>query len=152
MCEVSNPVLVSFLKCVSNKHRLCVEKFLWYGCPRPKYFWDLLKNEIPRRSFMKIFTKSNSSEDLRWISSETLGKIFRRKDFKNIWIKTFSLKDLYIDFLQKIFNQFLPKFFLKMSDIFWRSSIKIFKSYLRSTWDFLVFVLIFSFEKKLSNN
>ena len=43
-----------------------------------------------RRSFIKIFTRSHSSEDLRWISSENFLKIFKRKDFIKILIKTFS--------------------------------------------------------------
>ena len=104
-----------------------------------------MNNEISRRSFMKIFTRSHSSEDLRCFSSETLGKIFRRKDFKKIWIKTFSSKNLqkiFIYFLQKIFKQFLPKYLLRslkdlqsksfwdlwkifnqnLFEIFWRSS------------------------------
>jgi hypothetical protein len=119
----------------------------------PNLFLDLLKSKFPRRSFMKIFTRSNSSEDLRWISSETLGKIFRRKDFKKIWIKTFSSK-----ILQKIFKQFLAKFFLgsldlwnlwkifvsNLLEIFERSSIKIF---LRSSDDLLAFFLILNLKK-----
>ena len=128
----------------------------------PNLFWDLPKNEISRRSFMKIFTRSHSSEDLRWISSENLLKIFRRKDFMKILIKTFSSKNLlkiYINFLWKIFKQFLPKIFLRslkdlklksfgdlwkilssnLLEIFGRSSTKIF---LRSTEDLLVFFLL----------
>ena len=112
--------------------------------PRPESFLN-----ISRSSFMKIFTRSNSSEDLRWISSEKLLKIFKRKDFKKIWIKTVSSKNLqkvYINFFEKIFKLFLPKFFLRslkdlqfkpfwdlwkisssnLLEIFERSSIKIF--------------------------
>ena len=110
----------------------------------PNLFWNLPKNEISRRFFMKIFTRSHSSEDLRWISSENLLKIFRRKDFMKILIKTFSSKNLqkiYINFLQKILITFLPKIFLRsLEDL-----------HLISFWDLLVFVLIFSFKKILSN-
>ena len=98
----------------------------------PNHFWDLPKNDISRRSFMKIFTRSHSSEDLRWISSENLVKIFRRKDFIEILIKTFSSKNLqkiYINFLRNNFLTFLPKIFL------------------RSSKDLLVFFLIFIFKK-----
>ena len=133
----------------------------------PNLFWDLPKNEISRRSFMKIFTRSHSSEDLRRISSENLLKIFKRKGFIKILIKTFSFKNfpkIFINFLQKIFKQFLHKIFLRslkdlqlksfkdllkifssnLLEIFERSSSDIF---LRSTEDLLGFFFIFSFEK-----
>ncbi len=104
----------------------------------PNLFWDLLKNEISLRYFMKISTRSNSSEDLCWISSENLAKIFRRKDFKKIWNKTFSSKNLQKIFLYQTISSYI------ILEIYRRSSIKIF---LRSTWDLLVFVLIINFEK-----
>jgi hypothetical protein len=106
----------------------------------PNLFWDLPKNEISRRSFMKIFTRSHSWEDIRWISSEYLLKIFRRKDFMKILFKTFSSKNLlniFINFLWKIFKQFLHKIFLRsLEDL-----------HLKSPEDLLVFFLIFSLKK-----
>ncbi len=100
--------------------------------PKPKSFW----RSSEEWDLTKIF-----HEDIRWISSENIGKIFRRKDFKKIWIKTFSSKNLqkiYINFPQKIFKQFLPKFYLR--------SLKNLQ--LKSCWDFSeIFDLIFNFEK-----
>ncbi len=133
---------------------------LFVGSQDPNIFWDLLKNEISRRSFTKISTRSNSSEDLRWISSENLEKIFRWKDFKKIWIKTFSSKNLQKIFILRSLKDLQLKSFWhlwkifdsNLLEIFERSSIKIF---LRSTKDLLVFVLIFNFKiilKNLSNN
>ena len=143
--------------------------YLLFTTQDPNLFWDLPKNEISRRSFMKIFTRSHSSEDRRWISSENLLKIFRRKDFMKILFKTFSSKNLlkiFINFLWKIFSQFLHKIFLRslkdlqlksfgdlckilssnLLEIFRRSSSEIF---LRSTENLLVFFLIFSLKKNL---
>ena len=102
-------------------------------------------------SFMKIFTKSHSSEDLRWVSSENLVKIFRRKDFTKL-------------FLLKIFKRSSKNFLLKSFWDLWNEFIwihdfwKIFMSgqiFLRSIEDFLLFVLILIFKKiyiMLSNN
>ncbi len=87
---------------------------------------------------MKIFMRSNSSEDLGWISSKNLVNIFRRKNFKaSKNLHESSSKDL-----QTISDE-------NLFDIFERFSIRIF---LRSTEDLLVFVLIFDFEKNFSNN
>ncbi len=69
----------------------------------PNLFWGRLKNEISRKSFMKIFTISDSSKDLL-----------------KILIKTFSskyLQKIYINFLLKIFKKFLPKNFLRSWDL-----------------------------------
>ena len=142
------------------KYELSVIIFQLDPSPQdPNLFWDLPKNEISRRSFMKIFTRSHSSENLL--------KIFRRKDFMKILIRTFSSKNLqkiYINFLQKILKEFLPKIFLRslkdlqfksfgdlwkifssnLWEIFGRSSFNIF---LRSTKELIVFFFIFSFEK-----
>ena len=82
--------------------------YMFFASQDPNLFWDLLKNEIWRRSFTKIFTRSHYSKDLRWISSVNLVKIFRRKDFMIILIKTFSSNNL-----QMIFITFLLKIFLR---------------------------------------
>ncbi len=84
----------------------------------PNLFWDLLKNEISRRSFMKIFTRSHPSEN----NYDDLRRFLEEK----IWSKTFSSKNL-----QTISSDILL-------EIFARSSIKIFLIF---AWD-LVFVLI----------
>ena len=106
---------------------------------------------------MKIFTRSHSSEDLRWISSENLVKIFRRKDFKKIWIKTFSSKNLqkiYINFLQKIFKKFLPKIFLRsLKDLQFKSFWDLWKIFILYLFEisWRSSGLCFNFEKNLKN-
>ena len=88
----------------------------------------IINNEIPRRFFMKIFTRSHSSEDLRCFSSKDYKKSFLLKIFKIslIDLHSFSSKNLH-----KVsrFTRFLLRIIrgsLKIIvEIFGRSLIKI---------------------------
>jgi len=122
--------------------------------PRNQIFLRTSDEWISWRFSVKIFMSSHSSEDLRWISSEELLKIFRRKILWRFCFKIFSSKNIRkicINFLQKIFIKFLSKIFLRSSrdhqlKSFWYLR-KIFGSnLLRSTEELLVFVLILNFE------
>ena len=82
----------------------------------PNIFWDLLKKEISRKSFMKILVI----------------KIY--EDFYQDFFPLKNLHKIYLDFLQKNFKQFLPKIFLRslknLLEIVERSSFYIFCSFI----------------------
>ncbi len=89
----------------------------------PNLFWDHLKNK-------DLSWRSSRDLIIRKIFDETLGKIFRRKDFKKIWIKTFSSKNLqkiFIYFLQKNLKKIFLRSYADLRKIFIEDLLKISK-------------------------
>ncbi len=85
------------------------------------------KTQIFYEMFWRM--RSNSSEDLIWISSENITKIFRRKDFNKIWSKIFLLKIFKRSSKNFIINSFWDLWKIFSSNIFeilGRSSFQMF--------------------------
>jgi len=125
------------------------------------FIGDLLKKEIPRRSLVKIFVRSQFQWEIYRIHLEDLTKILRRKQlmkktredlheifysqnlleiFKSLLLKIFSFQNLRVIFQRKSINFSSKQRSLSLEDLQWRSA-----SYLQkdSLWVVILTFLLF---------